>query len=65
MREADFFLFPEADLLAISFQPVTKRVSKTRPQNQKTPRPRCKTYSSLSTLGSITTLSVLRSAVQQ
>jgi hypothetical protein len=33
MREADFFLFPEADLLAISFQAVTKRVSKTHPQN--------------------------------
>jgi hypothetical protein len=62
MREADLLLFPKANFFAVALQPVVNQISKNSSQQTSF---HSQTYSSLSTLGSITTLSVLKSAVQQ
>jgi hypothetical protein len=69
VREADLFLFPESDLLAVALQPVNHPSQRSGLCYSHLKEPGLPllgaTYFSLSTLGSITTFSVLKSAVQQ
>jgi hypothetical protein len=70
VREADLLFFPEPDLLAVALQPIIRKLSQQSClcySHFEGPglAPLGATYFSLSTLGSITTFSVLKSAVQQ
>jgi hypothetical protein len=69
VREANFLLFPESDLLAVALQSINHLSQQSRLWYNHFEEPSLPplgaTYFPLSTLGSITTFSVLKSAVQQ